>query len=357
MSMKQFALAAMFAALASRGSVSGQCPIHIPTVPIGNAGNAPDPSTGGLYGSVAYPYFIGSTEVTNAQYAAFLNAVAATDTNNLYNTNMAGSFGGIMRDGSAGSYTYTTVSGRANHPVNWVSFWDSTRFANWLHNGQPTGAQSKGTTEEGAYTLTTAGIASNTITRNGNWQWAVASEDEWYKAAFHQPAAQGGDSDDYWQYPTSINTVPTFAQANFGNVIGDITPAGSYPANFSGTFDMGGNVWEWNEAILFGSTRVIRGGSFNVGDDDLRAGNRSFSDPTGENNIIGFRVASLASSPPPLCVGDLNGDNAVNTADLTRFLGRFGTTVPTGTLGDLNCDGAVNTLDLTTFLGRFGGAC
>ena len=39
----------------------------------------------------------------------------------------------------------------ADRPVNYVSFWDAARFANWLHNGQPTGAQGAGTTEDGAY--------------------------------------------------------------------------------------------------------------------------------------------------------------------------------------------------------------
>ncbi|MFN9971722.1 MAG: PEP-CTERM sorting domain-containing protein, partial [Phycisphaerae bacterium] len=95
---------------------------------------------------------------------------------------MAGSFGGITRSGSSGSYTYATVSGRANNPVNFVSVWDATRFANWWHNGQPTGAQDNSTTEDGAYTLTAGGITANTVTRNAGWQWALTSENEWYRA-------------------------------------------------------------------------------------------------------------------------------------------------------------------------------
>jgi hypothetical protein len=59
----------------------------------------------------------------------------------------------------------------------------------------------------------------------------------------------------------------------------------------------------------------------------------------------------------PPCPGDLNGDNAVNTADLTRFLGRFGSSVLRGSNGDFNGDTLVNTADLTYFLGRFGSAC
>lgn len=40
-----------------------------------------------------------------------------------------------------------------NRPVNYVSFWNGNRFANWLSNGQSTGAQGAGTTETGTYTL------------------------------------------------------------------------------------------------------------------------------------------------------------------------------------------------------------
>lgn len=55
---------------------------------------------------------------------------------------------------------------------------------------------------------------------------------------------------------------------------------------------------------------------------------------------------------------DLNADGVVNVADLTVFLGAFGTAVPANTGGDLNGDGLVNVADLTIFLGAFGsGAC
>ncbi|HVZ95197.1 MAG TPA: hypothetical protein VG797_11875, partial [Phycisphaerales bacterium] len=81
MHVKQFVSVAALAVVTSLAASSVLASITIPTVPIGNPGNAADPSTGSLYGSVAATYNIGATEVTNAQYAAFLNAVAATDTN------------------------------------------------------------------------------------------------------------------------------------------------------------------------------------------------------------------------------------------------------------------------------------
>jgi hypothetical protein len=40
-----------------------------------------------------------------------------------------------------------------------------------------------------------------------------------------------------------------------------------------------------------GSSRGLRGGSFNNNENNLRASNRNNNDPTNENNNIGFRVA------------------------------------------------------------------
>jgi hypothetical protein len=70
--------------------------------------------------------------------------------------------------------------------------------------------------------------------------------------------------------------------------------------------------------------------------------------------------AALAVYTPTAACPDFNGDGAVNTIDLTRFLSRFGQNVPPGTPEsnvDLNGDGVVNVVDLTTFLGRFGQTC
>ena len=57
-------------------------------VTIANPGNASDSSTGGIYGSVAEPYRLGTHEVTIGQYTEFLNAVAKVDTYGLYNAAM-----------------------------------------------------------------------------------------------------------------------------------------------------------------------------------------------------------------------------------------------------------------------------
>ena len=57
--------------------------ISIPTVPVGNPGNAGEAQLGGVFGSVGYEYRIGKYEVTNAQYTEFLNGVDPTGANTL----------------------------------------------------------------------------------------------------------------------------------------------------------------------------------------------------------------------------------------------------------------------------------
>lgn len=108
-------------------------------VTVGNAGNAAD-TTG--YGAVSYAYQIGKYEVTNAQYGAFLNAAAQTDSYGLYNTSMA-SFG-ITRSGSSGSFTYSVTGALANRPVVYVSWFGAARMANWMMNGQGSGSTETG---------------------------------------------------------------------------------------------------------------------------------------------------------------------------------------------------------------------
>ncbi len=306
--------------------------ITINTVPVGNAGNANDPATGSHYGGVGYAYNIGTTEVTVGQYTAFLNAVGATDTYALYSTYMATvlNIAGISRSGSSGSYSYSVI-GSANKPVTYVSWGDAARFSNWLHNGQPAGAQNTSTTENGAYPLNgaTSSAALLAISRNAGATWFIPTENEWYKAAYHQPAAQGGDADNYWAYPTRTNSTPYSDQppgsdapvqsntANFysndglANLYNDgyavtgstsfptgnaLTDAGAYTqsSSFYGTFDQGGNVWEWNEALISGFSRGLRGGSWDDISYSLQSSNRNnFFDPSNGGDSFGFRVATV----------------------------------------------------------------
>ena len=95
---------------------------------------------------------------------------------------------------------YSVTPGFESKPVIYVSFWDALRFANWLHNGEPTGAQDVTTTEDGAYTITAQGIANNSITRDPWAKFFVTNEDEWFKAAFYDPLSAS-----YFEYPAGTD--------------------------------------------------------------------------------------------------------------------------------------------------------
>ena len=74
------------------------------------------------------------------------------------------------------------------------------------------------------------------------------------------------------------------------------TVAGEFQDSDSpyGTFDQGGNVWEWNEAVLYGSARGLRGGSFANYGINLHAANRNSYGPAGEySSFVGFRVSEV----------------------------------------------------------------
>jgi len=283
---------------------SGQTSVKMVT--IGNPGNAPDPATGSLYGAVSYTYKMDAYDVTTAQYTQFLNAVAATDTYGLYDSYMATDYPtvGITRSGNSGSYTYS-VSGNGNVPVFDVSWGDAVRFSNWLQNGQPADAEGPGTTETGAYTLNGAVTDSAllAVTRNANATYFIPSENEWYKAAYYDPT-----NATYWAYATQSNTVPSNVlsasgtnNANFYNgssytdPTNDLTSVGAFASSPSayGTYDQAGDVWEWNEANLYGVARELRDGSWLNVSSSLPSSSRSGIPPSGEDNYVGFRVASV----------------------------------------------------------------
>jgi sulfatase modifying factor 1 len=300
--------AVLFATLILNSQSHAQSPlVTIDTVTVGDAGNAAD-TTG--YGAVAYDFAIGKYEVNLSQYSAFLNSVAATDTYNLYDTRLASdlNIAGISRSGSSGSFSYA-VTGSANRPVSYVTWFDAARFANWVNNGATNGAS----TETGAYTLNgaTSGLG---FTKNAGATWWIPSENEWYKAAYYDPSPSGPKNDDYWLYPmrsdsTPLNEIGALAnQANY--YAGDfsvtqssiysgsqnyLTDGGAYSgsASYYGTYDQGGNVDEWNES------QMLRGAGWN-GSGALfenLAGLRSTSDRAtvqgDARSYMGFRVASV----------------------------------------------------------------
>jgi sulfatase modifying factor 1 len=358
-------------------SVAQAAPVTFEWATVGNPGNTPDTevmndeTTG--YGGVDYTYRISKTEVTNAQYTEFLNAVADTDTNSLYNTSMdSTTWGGITRSGSSGSFTYAVkadslgnggVGGTdytyGNKPVVFVSFLDAMRFTNWLENGQPTGAQGAGTTEDGVYNI---GTGLDEV-RNPSATYFIPSEDEWYKAAYYDP-----NSGVYNDYPTSTDLMPnnnhplsdTGNSANFRDTGGvnvyttgllfyPMTDVGGYTTSESpyGTFDQGGNVTEWNETVVISLSlpyRGVRGGVWAGNLGSLAASVRSFGSPSStENTNAGFRVAAASIIPEPSADFDDNGivdgldflkwqrgetPDLGSAEELALWESQFGTTVP-----------------------------
>lgn len=306
-------------------TIVGWGDIQIPTVPVANPGNAAELSgesaSGGygpdrLCGAVDYSYQISTYAITASQYTAFLNAVAGVDSYQLYNPEMWSNDYGckIERYGGSGTtadpYAYRVAADWEKRPVNYVSWADAARFANWLHNGQPTGLQNADTTEDGAYALngamTTEAIQG--ITRTPAARWAIPTEDEWYKAAYHK---NDGVTGHYFDYPTSSDLVPandwlspdpgntvTYAPTNGDYTIGSPywrTEVGEHEQSASpyGTFDQGGNVWEWNEALVTATTRGRRGGTFFINATHLRAAARASAAPLNEDAVTGFRVTAL----------------------------------------------------------------
>jgi formylglycine-generating enzyme required for sulfatase activity len=139
----------------------------------------------------------------------------------------------------------------------------------------------------------------------------LPSENEWYKAAYYDPA-----NETYSTYATQSDTAP-------GNTIGNgadeanyytgnglsvtqsssynssqnyLTAVGSFTdsASYYGTFDQSGDVFNWNSTIV-DSDPVLRGGNWSYSTADSVSSSYRYlsTNPTNEDYSIGFRVASI----------------------------------------------------------------
>ncbi len=280
---------------------------------VGDMGNPGDAFN--QFGITLTPFSMAKHEVTNAQYAVFLNAKATQGTSfGLFNPDMElDPRGGITRTGSGtpgDPYSFTAKPDWADKPVNFVTFFDAARFVNWMHNGQGVGD-----TETGAYEL--LGAFPTAIERSAGARFFLPDEDEWYKAGYYNP----GGSPSYTKYATQSGFLPTAALAT---ATGDVSNPGPQVANYGnfavwggcvgnpvtvgsagslsayGCADMAGNALEWTETIFEFSginNRIVRGGSWiDVGQvmgKDVRVAFGPFSDPSW----LGFRVARQEGNP------------------------------------------------------------
>jgi len=278
---------------------------------IGYPGAAADPTTG--LGNVPYHYRIARTEVTNAEYIEFLNAIDPDGLNvrATYDSLMGSDTrGGItFNSGAASGSKYTSRIARLNKPVSFLTWWSAARYVNWLEHDRPAGG---GGTETGAYDL-----HLSFPTRAPGVRWALPTEDEWYKAAYFDPVglgADGGGSPLHWLYPTRSDVAPGFSlctsfgdvtnpgpapvaratymgSCSWGGVSNHSSVGGAATPSWFGTLDQGGNVWEWLEDAPAGGD--LRGGGF-VSILETLASDISIPFPPLEpRHKIGIRLAEL----------------------------------------------------------------
>jgi formylglycine-generating enzyme required for sulfatase activity len=222
-------------------------------------------------------YYIGKYEVTNTQYANFLNDVGKQSDGgppwlDIYWSQI---------DSVGGSYV--PKSGFEDHPVVAVSWHGAVTYCDWL------------------------------TTKTGN-TYRLPTEAEWEKAARGDTSKNAGLGHQR-RYPWGDNIDSSYANYddNYTTPVGyyDGSLRGSYQTNDGsspyGAYDMAGNVFEWCSdwysssyystspttnplGPVTGSYRVLRGGSWYYGPYSLRSAYRSpYYHPTYTNSHIGFR--------------------------------------------------------------------
>lgn len=300
-------------------------------VRVGDTGNPDDPRTG--RGRVEYDFDIGKYELSNQEYAEFLNAVASEgDTFGLFKADMqTGVVGGLEKISEDGKARYRSKPGWETRPVTYVSWFDLARMANWLHYGRPaTGRQELGTTEgdekTGAYDTRVfpapmASFDSSRLpTRNLGAKFFIPSDDEWYKAAYYNAELRR-----YFKYPTKSDIPPnpasermlTGANYTLREQLGEGTPyfvskvdAFAASESYYGTRQQGGNVWEWVEDWRSKGeggcwrcdewTKGMRGGSFNYTEIGLSAENLDPGAPELGLFVYGARLARIEEGWEPV---------------------------------------------------------
>lgn len=310
------------------------------------------------YGTVDYTYRISKDNVTNSQYAAFLNAVDPLGTNayKLWDANMSdhviggvgpqpASTGGIDRDlAAAEGARYSVKAGQDQFPAIWVRWTSAARFVNWLSNGQGSGGTESGVYDMSVFIGNPLGGFAPPPARAADATIFLPSENEWYKAAYYDPSLNGG-AGGYWQYGTQTNTPPVSEpppggdhSANIG--VGSdpaaggtaltlattglpfdptttyLTPVGAYASATSsyGLRDIDGGIYNWMESTrpantYLGATEmpIVRGGYWRYAEEFTGASYRNTY--SGANTAgyasIGFRVAGMPEAPPADIVFDV----------------------------------------------------
>jgi len=275
---------------------SGVNTFNIEFVPIGNPGNLAD-TTGNPNpaGSVAKVFQMGQYEISEDMI------------------NKANTVGGLF---------LTKDTRGTNKPASNITWNEAARFVNWLNtsSGFPKAYKFALNPGDGGYTAnaqanqnivawapTDPGYDPNNLYRNSLAAFWLPSADEWYKAAYYDPATST-----YFDYATGSNTAP--GNVDNGTAAGtavyerpsqqgpaDITDAGGLSPY--GTMAQDGNVFEWNESDLnqpngpVTDNRILRGGYWGSIATHLTSSTLFNTTPTLGDSIRGFRVATSVPEP------------------------------------------------------------
>ena len=247
---------------------------------VGNAGQTYVDSRGNTqtHGAVDYEYSIGKFAITADQWAV-----------------VAG-FDALVENTSNDSWT-------GSQPTANTSWYEAVKFANWLTSGNAL---------QGAYTFSGTSGADNTFTgvdratalTTYGTIYVLPSEDEWYKAAYFKSDGSG-----YTTYAIGDGLPVEGTDANYNNANTAPWDVGSGTAENNGTYDMGGNLYEWGESAFdgtlddLGENRILRGGFWTSDSSFLLSSDRNFNVPRQEIYAYGFRVASISVVPEPSSVG------------------------------------------------------
>jgi len=299
--MKKFivltAIAALVFALAPAAQAdtfgSGSNVFDIDFVTVGNPGNTAD--TAGTVGSgaVGYEFRMGKFEISEDM------------------TNKA------LGIGTLG----------VNKPVMGITWYDAARFVNWLNvdaGGTPA-YKFSGTTFEVWGAGDAADYDAANIYRSKRSKYFLPSEDEWYKAAYHDASA--GTAGTYFVYPTGSDATPDgtdFAGDTTFDVVIDEGGHDAAPNDITnvgllspyGTAGQGGNVWEWTEtdSDLANSApgtdnRILRGSAWanSIPNDYCNSSVQYSAGPAGPWGDLGFRVASAVPEPATMSLLAIGG--------------------------------------------------
>ncbi len=264
---------------------SGSNSFEISFVQISQTNNATDPASGNRYGAVPYEYRAGISEITESMITK------AT----------ASGLVGV----TAGAWT------NQNQPAGLLNWFEAAAFVNFLNTNSGKTAAYNLAWSGTAWSMTLQSssnawtLGGTNLYRNKNAYYFLPSENEWYKAAYYNPAGTN-----YFLYPTASSSVPTAVTSGTntgtavfaGNGVVPTQPAvvtNSGGRSTYGTMGQGGNLREWTESATDGlndfpnDPRAMRGGYYPALAGTLASTNRDTFDPFLPNVSFGFRVASI----------------------------------------------------------------